>query len=643
MAKIEWLDKYSFIEIEKLRQQSTNKKKGNLFLHVELPTFDYPVLFQEKQTSQNKYVEQHSKNEVVVVEDLEAMGRDKDTVLFVNPLELKHLKLSRSRDHLPEFFDKELKPNNRERAQMKMIEKYPPTKHLSVDDKKLLWKFRYYLRNNKKMLTKFLKCIDWNDTAEAKHAVELLSQWEPLDTEDALELLTSHFTNSAVREYAVSRLEEANDDEIMSYLLQLVQALRYEKPGKKPSLTNFLICRAVNNPELANFFFWYLFVECDESKSKEKSLFDKKVHQFLIALLKTEEGRKIRERLTMQKEVVRKINCFINEVKSLPLQRPRKIQAMKEMLANKYSDLVAMADFWPPLNPSIRLNGVIPEKCSMFKSALSPICLYFSYNANQEYPVIFKTGDDLRQDQLIIQLITLMDKLLKKENLDLKLTPYRVLATSFSAGMLQCVPKCVSIATVLKRYDGDIKKYLREANPDSNAEFGMRPEVLDTFVRSCAGYCVITYILGIGDRHLDNLLLTEEGALLHIDFGFILGHDPKPLPPPMKLCKEMVEGMGGASSVHYAQFKQHCCEAYNILRKSANLILNLLSLMIDADIPHLSFEPEKSILKVQNNFCLDMSDTEAAQNLQSLINESVSALFPQITEAIHRWAQYWRS
>jgi len=55
-----------------------------------------------------------------VVEDLEAMGRDKDTVLFVNPLELKHLKLSRSRDHLPELFDKELKPNNRERAQMKV-------------------------------------------------------------------------------------------------------------------------------------------------------------------------------------------------------------------------------------------------------------------------------------------------------------------------------------------------------------------------------------------------------------------------------------------------------------------------------------------------------------------------------------------
>ena len=64
---------------------------------------------------------------------------------------------------------------------------------------------------------------------------------------------------------------------------------------------------------------------------------------------------------------------------------------------------------------------------------------------------------------------------------------------------------------------------------------------MSTYVKSCAAYSVITYLLGIGDRHLDNLLLTKNGNLFHIDFGYILGRDPKPMPPPMKLSKEMVK------------------------------------------------------------------------------------------------------
>lgn len=73
-------------------------------------------------------------------------------------------------------------------------------------------------------------------------------------------------------------------------------------------------------------------------------------------------------------------------------------------------------------------------RASLFKSALMPSKLTFLTTEGTEYVAIFKYGDDLRQDQLILQMITLMDKLLQKEKLDLKLTPYRVLATSTRHG-----------------------------------------------------------------------------------------------------------------------------------------------------------------------------------------------------------------
>jgi hypothetical protein len=39
-----------------------------------------------------------------------------------------------------------------------------------------------------------------------------------------------------------------------------------------------------------------------------------------------------------------------------------------------------------------------------------------------------------------------------------------------------------------------------------------------------------------------------QGHLFHIDFEYILGNDPKPFAPPMKLCEQMVVAMGGRTS-----------------------------------------------------------------------------------------------
>lgn len=80
-----------------------------------------------------------------------------------------------------------------------------------------------------------------------------------------------------------------------------------------------------------------------------------------------------------------------------------------------------------------------------------------------------------------------MDRLLRKENLDLKLTPYRVLATGPLDGMVQFVPSR-TLQDITNEYGAQgLLGYLREhhADPGSVGTYGVQPEVFDTYIRSC--------------------------------------------------------------------------------------------------------------------------------------------------------------
>ena len=186
-----------------------------------------------------------------------------------------------------------------------------------------------------------------------------------------------------------------------------------------------------------------------------------------------------------------------------------------------------------PSRPDIFVNGLRPETAIMFKSALYPALLDFHVEGTMfktserrahdermtSYKVLVKTGDDLRQDQLIIMMIQLMDKLLKRAALELCLTPYSIIATSPTSGLVEFVEGAVPISQVLSKFNGSILQFFQSVAQQKGAKFDIRPDVMSNYVRSCAGYCVITYLLGVGDRHLDNIMLTDRGLLVHIDFG----------------------------------------------------------------------------------------------------------------------------
>lgn len=165
--------------------------------------------------------------------------------------------------------------------------------------------------------------------------------------------------------------------------------------------------------------------------------------------------------------------------------RPKKIEKLRAVISDSKSGLASMEPLPLPLNAKVEVTGIIAEKSSVFKSNMYPLLLYFQLSDGGEYPVIFKDGDDMRQDQLVIQLITLMDQLLRKENLDLKLSPYDVLATGPLQGMVQFIPS-KAIATIVSEH-GTLLNYLKAHHPDEGSigTSGVEPSVIDTFVRSC--------------------------------------------------------------------------------------------------------------------------------------------------------------
>lgn len=83
--------------------------------------------------------------------------------------------------------------------------------------------------------------------------------------------------------------------------------------------------------------------------------------------------------------------------------------------------------------------------------------------------------------------------------------------------MIEVVLNSTTIAKIQKKARGARgafdKKLLYQWLMDQNPDPESREKAIDNFIRSCAGCCVATYVLGIGDRHSDNIMLRKNGQV----------------------------------------------------------------------------------------------------------------------------------
>ncbi|KAG1746583.1 uncharacterized protein EDB91DRAFT_1345361 [Suillus paluster] len=299
----------------------------------------------------------------------------------------------------------------------------------------------------------------------------------------------------------------------------------------------------------------------------------------------------------------------------------------------KYNDCVWISHYDPAFSTA---GGVNVPKIS--------VC----YGSNGEkYRQLFKGegNDDLRQDAVMEQVFHLCnmvlryDKETRRRNLNVR--GYKVLPLATQAGVLEFVGNTVTLQTWLQdahhRYrptDLDhrqiaaqlkhtrdknggkteamvaifhhiclrsqpvMRHYFTEKHKTPITWFAMRLN----YTRSVATTSIVGHILGLGDRHVSNILIDNgSGEVVHIDLGIAFDQGKLlriPERVPFRMTRDMVDGMGRCGT--QGVFQRCAEETLRVLRDRSDVILTVLE-VFKHDPLHSWTASELKIKKVQDS------------------------------------------
>ena len=239
---------------------------------------------------------------------------------------------------------------------------------------------------------------------------------------------------------------------------------------------------------------------------------------------------------------------------------------------------------------------------------------------------------------MTLQLFKIMQTMWFNNDLNLKMSLYNVLSTDYYSGMLEIVKNSLTLAEIHKEEGGAFQSFRKNTLTKFFKKTGKEEnEFSENFLLSTVAYCCSTFVLGIGDRHSDNIMLKKNGELFHIDFGHFLGHFKKKLGikrerAPFVFTKQFQNVLGGDKGKKYLEFKNKLWSAYQILRKNSAVLITLLRILLVTEIPELD---EKSIRYLEMTLCLNASDEEAKKFLFNKLDESMNSWSVELNFWIH--------
>jgi hypothetical protein len=197
--------------------------------------------------------------------------------------------------------------------------------------------------------------------------------------------------------------------------------------------------------------------------------------------------------------------------------------------------------------------------------------------------VIVKTGADLRQEAFACQLIQACHKIWEDSETPVWVKRMRILVTGESSGLIETITNGVSLHSLKRSLTlatieagqnprGRIATlrdhFVKTFGPPESDGYKAAE---DAFKRSLAAYSIISYILQLKDRHNGNVLIDNEGHIIHIDFGFMLSNSPGSVgfeAAPFKLTQDYVDVLGDVGSPSFDEYKTLCKKAFQGMSQS---------------------------------------------------------------------------
>ncbi|XP_070761541.1 serine-protein kinase ATM isoform X3 [Enoplosus armatus] len=395
-----------------------------------------------------------------------------------------------------------------------------------------------------------------------------------------------------------------------------------------PHHTLFIIFALVNGNKDENF----CRTRLSKSAPRQPSPFDLErsdVAQKIISAIRKKRGEMIRgiERLCDAYITLAYMDAsrHKNEKKAIPIPADQPIMQIKDL------DEVVIPTMEIKVDPSGCYDNLVTIRSFMPQYQLAggvnlPKIIDCVGSDGKSRRQLVKGQDDLRQDAVMQQVFSMCSMLLQR-NTDtrkrkLNIRRYKVVPFSQRSGVLEWCSGTVPIGEFLvdpskgahKRFrPGDwtnlaCRKKMMEAQrlafdeklqAYSEVCKSFRPvfryfcmeRFLDpavwmekrlAYTRSVATSSIVGYIVGLGDRHIQNILIDEQTAeLVHIDLGVAFEQGkilPTPETVPFRLSRDIVDGMGitGVEGV----FRRCCEKTMEVMRSSQEALLTIVEVLL---------------------------------------------------------------